>query len=89
MIMLNTVLSGKTGADYQPVVERIVEGWAAGKPLLETTGKPSGYYRLTNYLREYLVSKGTFPKGVHAMPEGRDRHNNIEPSFPVDFDSII
>ncbi len=89
MMMLNTGLSGKQGADYQPLVERIVEGWAAGKPPLQATGKPSGYYRLTNYLLEYLVSNGTFPEGVHAMPEGLDRHNNIEPSFPVDFDAII
>ena len=88
MIMLNTVLSGKTVADYKPLVEQIVEGWAAGKPPLETTGKPGGYYRLTNYLLEYLVANGTLPTGVHAMPEGRDSHNNIEPSFPVDFDSI-
>ncbi len=88
MIMLNTGLHGKTVADYQPVVEQIVEGWAAGKPLLETTGKPAGYYRLTNYLLEYLVANGTFPAGVHAMPEGRDRNNNIDPSFLVDFDSI-
>jgi len=87
--MQNTELPGKTVADYQQVVEHIVEGWAAGKPLLETTGKPAGYYRLTNYLLEYLVANRTFPGGVHAMPEGRDRHNNIEPSFPVDFDGII
>ncbi|MEI7695505.1 MAG: hypothetical protein WCI64_07665 [Chlorobium sp.] len=44
---------------------------------------------MTNYLLEYLVAYGMFPEGVHAMPEGRDRHNNVEPSFPVDFDSII
>lgn len=74
---------------YQPVVEQIVAGWAIGKPPLEATGKPSGYYRLSNYLLDYLLAKNTFPKGIHAMPEGCDRHNNIEPSFPVDFDSII
>ncbi|MFZ4525696.1 MAG: hypothetical protein ACOYOE_09140 [Chlorobium sp.] len=74
---------------YQPVTERIVEGWAAGKPPLEATGKPGGYYRLTNYLLEYLITNGNFSTGVHAMPEGRDRHNNIEPSFLVDFDAII
>ena len=74
---------------YQPLVERIVEGLAAGKPPLEATGKPSGYYRLTNYLLEYIIANGTFPVGVHAMPEGRDRQNNIEPSFPVDFDAIL
>ncbi len=76
-------------ARYQPVVEQIVERWAFGKPPLEATGKPSGYYRLTNYLLEYLLANGAFPKGIHAMPEGRDRNNTIEPSFPVDFDSIV
>ena len=74
---------------YQPIVEQIVEGWATGKPPLPTTGKPGGYYRLTNYLLEYLVAHGVFPAGVHAMPEGRDQHNAIEPSFPVDFDVVI
>ncbi len=74
---------------YQPIVEQIVERWAAGKPPLPATGKPSGYYRLTNYLLEYLVAHGAFPAGVHAMPEGRDCHQNIEPSFPVDFDAVI
>ena len=70
------------------LIEQIVERWANGKPLLETTGKPSGYYRLTNYLREYITTHKTLPAGVHSMPEGRDRNNNIEPSFPVDFDAI-
>jgi len=69
-------------------VEQIVERWAIGKPLLETTGKPSGYYRLTTYLRSYIATHNTIPTGIHTMPEGRDRNNNIEPSFPVDFDAI-
>jgi hypothetical protein len=30
----------------------------------------------------------TLPKGVHTMPEGRDRFNQLEPSFTVDFDGI-
>ncbi len=74
---------------YLPVISEIVEGWAIGKPPLASTGKPSGYYRLSNYLLEYLLDEGSFPTGIHAMPEGLDRHNNIEPSFPVDFDQII
>lgn len=73
---------------YETVIEQIVQRWAIGKPLLETTGKPSGFYRLTNYLREYILTNKTLPKGVHTMPEGRDRLNNIEPSFLVDFDTI-
>jgi len=52
------------------------------------TGKPSGYYRLTNYLLEYIRVHNKLPTGVHAMPEGRDRLNNLEPSFPVDFNTI-
>ncbi len=74
---------------YEAVVLQIVEGWAQGKPTLPTTGKPSGYYRLTNYLRDYLLVHRRFPKGIHTMPEGRDSFNKIEPSFPVDFDAII
>lgn len=78
---------------YKAVVEQIVEGWALGKPVNQSPGststKPSGYYRLTNYLLEYLLLHGTYPAGVHDMPEGRDRFNRLEPSFPVDFDSII
>jgi len=76
-------------AHYQPLVQQIVEGWAVGKPPLPATGKPSGYYRLTNYLLDYLLANGALPTGIHAMPEGRDRNNVIEPSFPVDFDAII
>ena len=72
----------------QAVADQIVESWAKGKPLLETTGKPSGYYRLTNYLRDYIATHNTLPTGIHTMPEGRDSNNNIEPSFPVDFDTI-
>ncbi|ACF43540.1 hypothetical protein [Pelodictyon phaeoclathratiforme] len=74
---------------YQATIEQIVEGWAVGKPILESTGKPSGYYRLTNYLRQYIIEHESLPKGIHTMPEGRDSFNNIEPSFPVDFNSII
>ncbi len=74
---------------YQPIVQQIVERWAKGKSTLPTTGKPSGYYRLSNYLFEYLVAHGEFPSGVHSIPEGRDCHQNIEPSFPVDFDAVI
>jgi len=76
-------------ASYQVVVKHLVDGWAVGRPVLQSTGKPSGYYRLTNYLLEYLLAHAAFPRGIHAMPEGRDRHNNLEPSFPVDFDSMI
>ena len=76
---------------YKDVVEEIVEEWAACKPINPTPGstKPSGYFRLTNYLLDYLTLHHAFPTGVHAMPEGRDRFNNLEPSFPIDFDSII
>lgn len=74
---------------YQATIEQIVEGWAVGKPVLESTGKPIGYYRLTNYLRQHLISHESMPKGIHTMPEGRDSFNKIEPSFQVDFDRII
>ena len=74
---------------YRPVVEQIVERWAVGKPPLPTTGKPSGYYRLTNYLLNYLVEHDAFPTGIHQMPEGRDCHQQVEPSFPVDFNVVI
>ena len=74
---------------YQATIEQIVEGWALSKPVLESTGKPSGYYRLTNYLRQYIIAHECMPKGIHTMPEGRDSFNRIEPSFLVDLDSII
>jgi hypothetical protein len=74
---------------YLATIQKIVDGWALGKPVLESTGKPSGYYRLTNYLGQYIISHETLPKGIHFMPEGRDSFNNLEPSFPVDVDSII
>ncbi len=74
---------------YHATIEQIVDGWAVGKPVLESTGKPSGYYRLTNYLRQYTIAHESLPKGIHTMPEGRDSFNKLEPSFPVDFDSII
>ncbi|UWX58522.1 hypothetical protein NY406_04465 [Chlorobaculum sp. MV4-Y] len=79
-------------AHYQPIVEEIVEHWASGKPPnpspAATSNKPSGYFRLTNWLLDYLVLNGEFPKGVHMMPEGRDRLGQLEPSFPVDFDLL-
>jgi hypothetical protein len=78
---------------YKGIVEQIVEFWAVGKPVNPSPGststKPSGYYRLTNYLFEYLCLYSAFPRGVHTIPEGRDRFNNVESSFPVDFDTII
>lgn len=77
---------------YRPVVEEIVERWAVGKPPnpspAATSSKPSGYFRLTNWLLEYLVVNGEFPKGVHMMPEGRDRFGNFEPGFVVNFDPL-
>jgi hypothetical protein len=79
-------------AHYQPIVEEIVEHWAIGKPPnpspAATSNKPSGYFRLTNWLLDYLVLNGEFPKGVHMMPEGRDRFGQLEPSFPVDFEPL-
>ena len=74
---------------YQPIVTHLVDRWAEGKPPLATTGKPSGYYRLTTYLLTYLNEHNAFPTGVHNMPEGRDCHQQVEPSFPVDFDVVI
>ncbi|NTU53519.1 MAG: hypothetical protein HGA97_07445 [Chlorobiaceae bacterium] len=77
---------------YLPAVEEIVERWAEGKPPnpspAATSDKPSGYFRLTNWLLDYLVTNREFPKGVHQMPEGLDRFGTIEPSFPVDFDPL-
>lgn len=82
----------ESGARYQAIVEQIVERWAVGKPKNQSPGstsnKPSGYYRLTNYLLEYVTLNNTLPTGVHTMPEGRDRFNQVEPSFLVDFDTI-
>ena len=82
------VNSSSRAAEYQVIVEGIVERWAAGKPKLQSSGKPSGYYRLTSYLLDYIRLNHALPTGIHAMPEGRDRFNNLEPSFPVDFDTI-
>jgi hypothetical protein len=77
---------------YRPIVQTIVEQWAEGKPPnpspAATSNKPSGYFRLTGYLLDYLVTHREFPKGVHPMPEGIDRFGTIEPSFPVDFDLL-
>lgn len=75
-------------AHYQPIVTELVETWATGRPPLPATGKPSGYYRMTAFLLEYLCSNHAFPTGIHNMPEGRDSNNKIEPSFPVDFDLL-
>lgn len=87
---MDIMANSSSGApQYQTIVEGIVERWAAGKPALQSSGKPSGYYRLTNYLLEYINLKQALPTGIHIMPEGRDRFNNLEPSFPVDFDTII
>jgi len=78
---------------YKALVEQIVEGWAAGKPVNPSPGslstKPIGYYRLFNYLLEYMLLHNAFPEGSHAMPEGRDRFNQLEPSFLVDFDALL
>jgi hypothetical protein len=78
---------------FRPLVEQIVERWAIGKPPnsspVATSDKPSGYFRLTGYLLDYLESTGALPEGVHMMPEGRDALGNLEPSFPVDFDRIL
>ena len=80
-------------AGYRALVKQIVEKWAIGKPPnpspAATSDKPSGYFRLTNYLLEYLADNRSFPTGIHAMPEGRDSLGNLEPSFPVDFDLIL
>jgi hypothetical protein len=78
---------------FRPLVEQIVEHWAIGKPPnpspAATSDKPSGYFRLTNWLLDYLVMNREFPSGIHEMPEGRDRFGNLESSFPVDFDQIL
>ncbi len=73
---------------YIPVVTEMVESWAEGKPLNPESGKANGYYRLTAWLLEYVIRHNSLPKGVHPMPEGRDRFGRTEPSFPVDFDSL-
>ncbi len=91
--MISGIADRESGDRYRQLVERIVEQWAVGKPPnpspAATSNKPSGYFRLTNYLLEYLATHGSFPCGVHEMPEGRDILGNLEPSFPVDFDSIL
>lgn len=92
MFFMNTTKCNQLEDRYRPIVEEIVEQWAIGKPPnpspAATSTKPSGYFRLTNWLLDYLVMHGEFPKGVHMMPEGRDRFGELEPSFPVDFDPL-
>jgi len=66
----------------QAVADQIVESWAKGKPLLETTGKPSGYYRLTNYLRDYIATHNTLPirHPHHARrPRQQQQHRTLIP----------
>jgi hypothetical protein len=92
MDYLNKNNEDEAGTRYRAIVEQIVERWAVGKPKNQSPGstsnKPSGYYRLTNYLQEYVTMHKTLPTGIHAMPEGRDRFDQLEPSFLVDFDPI-
>jgi hypothetical protein len=73
---------------YLPIVTEMVDRWAEGKPLNPESGRANGYYRLTGWLLDYVVQHKGLPGGVHAMPEGCDRFNRIEPSFPVDFDTL-
>ncbi|MBN1928258.1 MAG: hypothetical protein JW764_01745 [Chlorobiaceae bacterium] len=79
-------------AMYRPVVEEIVERWAAGKPPnpspAATSDKPSGYFRLTGYLLDYVIRHHALPEGLHRMPEGRDRFGALEPGFVVNFDQV-
>ena len=93
MFFMNTTRSDQLEDHYRPIVEAIVERWAIGKPPnpspAATSSKPSGYFRLTNWLLDYLVKNGEFPKGVHMMPEGRDRFGHFEPPFAVNFDPLI
>ena len=93
MFFMNTTRSDQLEDHYRPIVEVIVERWAIGKPPnpspAATSSKPSGYFRLTNWLLDYLVKHGEFPKGVHMMPEGRDRFGHFEPPFVVNFDPLI
>jgi hypothetical protein len=92
MFFMNTDKRIQLETYYRPIVEEIVDHWAIGKPPnpspAATSTKPSGYFRLTNYLLDYLAANGEFPAGVHMMPEGRDRFGQLEPSFPVDFDPL-
>jgi hypothetical protein len=73
---------------YLPAVTAMADRWAEGKPLNPDSGRANGYYRLSAWLLDYLVRHNAMPAGVHEMPEGRDRHGRIEPSFPVDFDPL-
>ncbi|NEX11761.1 MAG: hypothetical protein C1942_03530 [Prosthecochloris sp.] len=73
---------------YRPIVTAMVDRWSEGKPLNPDSGKANGYYRLTAWLLDYLVLHRSMPQGLHQMPEGRDRFNRIERSFPVDFDEL-
>ena len=73
---------------YLPAVAAIVDRWAEGKALNPDSGRANGYYRLTAWLLDYLVLHRAMPEGIHLMPEGRDKLNRIEPSFPVDFDEL-
>ncbi|NTW54073.1 MAG: hypothetical protein HGB15_04805 [Chlorobaculum sp.] len=89
---MNTDERNRLEARYRPTVEALIERWAIGKPPnpspAATSNKPSGYFRLTNWLLDYLVVNGEFPKGTHMMPDGRDRFGNFEPPFVVNFDPL-
>jgi len=73
---------------YLPLVTAMVDRWAAGKPLNPESGRANGYYRMTGWLLNYVAEYRALPKGVHKMPEGRDRQGRVEPSFSVDFDIV-
>lgn len=79
---------GDLKALYQPLVTAVADLWAEGKPLNPDSGKANGYYRLSGWLLDYLVQHKAMPEGVHRMPEGRNRHGETEPAFPVDFDTL-
>lgn len=73
---------------YLPVVTAMADRWAEGKILNPDSGRANGYYRMTGWLLNYVAEHHALPKGVHEMPEGRDRHGRTEPSFAVDFDRV-
>ena len=75
-------------ARYLPVVTAMVDRWAEGKALNPDSGRANGYYRMIGWLLNYVTENRELPKGIHGMPEGRDRHGRTEPSFPVDFDQV-
>ena len=75
----------KKVAPFLSQIKNFYNEWKEREPPFRYGGAPLNSPQLLNYIENYIIRTGTFPKGTHVIPAGRNRMSGNGSAFKVDF----